>query len=537
MPRRGLAVDEALDGPGGFFERDTSGLRRIRADVRKILRGHADAPERGRTTPATKGSLVNRLTLLTLLALLGGIAPARAADLEILSPRGEVWVRPGELVEVTVAGTPGQAVTLGSATLPEVAPGVFRATLPLGEPVNVSQGAASLPLGPIRLLTGALPAVEVTQDAAVYRTGPDEAFDRYDPLPKGYRSLVSGRQNDWVRLEPAGGWVALSQARLLEPGEAISRPVLSGIRISETADGGATVRVKLTDPAPWQVVEELEARRLVLRLPATREAMGEIMYAETPRRIPAVRLDPSDTGTTVVFALGDRPLWGYRAEWKAPELVLTLAPQPRLPRLHSDQRPLEGLTVAVDPGHGGDDPGAVGRDGLVEKDLNLQTSLALRDALQAAGARVVLTRDTDRSVAAPGAPADEELGARVKAALAGGAQILLSVHHNARPTVAEGRVSHGTHIYYYRPHSRVLAQALAEPIARSIGEPDHAALWRSFYVIRQAAMPASLLEYQFLSNPEWEARMARPDYARKAADGTVEGLIRALRSQISNDKG
>lgn len=476
---------------------------------------------------------MTRLTLLTLLALLGGIAPARAADLEILSPRGEVWVRPGESVEVTVAGTPGQPVTLGSAQLPEVAPGVFRATLPLDGPLAVTQGAASLPLGPVRLLSGALPAVEVTRDAAVYRTGPDEAFDRYDPLPRGYRSLVSGRQNDWVRLEPAGGWVALSQARLLEPGAAISRPVLSGIRISETADGGATIRVKLTDPAPWQVVEELEHGMLVLKLPATREAMGEIMYAESPQRIPSVRLEPTDRDTKVVLQLWPGWLWGYRTEWKPPELHLALRPRPELPRLNLPERPLEGLTVAVDPGHGGDDPGAVGRDGLVEKDLNLRTSLALRDALQAAGARVVLTRDTDRSVAAPGAPADEELGARVKAALAGGAQILLSVHHNARPTVAEGRVSHGTHIYYYRPQSRILAQELAEPIARSIGEPDHAALWRSFHVIRQTEMPAVLLEYQFLSNPEWEARMARPEYARQAAAGTVEGLIQALRRPVA----
>lgn len=477
---------------------------------------------------------MSRLALLTLLALLGGLAPARAATLELVSPAGEVWARPGELLEVTVNADPGKPVRLGSGqVLAEVAPGVFRGTLAVGGQnlrTTVSQGAAALPLGPVRVLDRRLPVAEVAREGAVYRSGPAEAFDRYDPLPAGYRSFVSGRRDGWLRLEPAGGWVHLSEARLLGADAPVSRPVLGGLRIQETADGGATIRLKLGDPAPWQVVEELEAGRLVLRLPGTREAMGEIGYAPTPLRVPAVRLEPGERETRVVLQLGPGGLWGYRTEWRAPELHLVLAPPPDLPRLDLEERPLEGLVVALDPGHGGDDTGAVGRDGLAEKDLNLAVGLRLREALQAAGARVVMTRETDRSVAPPGVPADEELGARVRAALDGGARILLSVHHNARPTLAEARVAHGTHIYYYRPQSRLLAQGLAGPIARALGEPEHAALWRSFHVIRQAAMPAALLEYDFLSNPDWEARMAKPEYASKAAAGTVEGLIRALRS-------
>ena len=64
-------------------------------------------------------------------------------------------------------------------------------------------------------------------------------------------------------------------------------------------------------------------------------------------------------------------------------------------------------------------------------------------------------------------------------ALRSRADLFISVHHNARPDVKDGRVAHGTHIYYYQPAARGLAQAIAAPLARSIGEPSYQHFWRS----------------------------------------------------------
>jgi N-acetylmuramoyl-L-alanine amidase len=189
-----------------------------------------------------------------------------------------------------------------------------------------------------------------------------------------------------------------------------------------------------------------------------------------------------------------------------------------------------GILIVLDPGHGGSDLGAVGVGGLQEKDLNLAQALALKEELERAGARVVLTRDSDRELAGPQGSAEQELGARVKLAEDQGAQLFLSLHHNAKADVAEARRAHGTHIYYYRPHSRPLAQALAEPLAAALGESEYMALWRSFNVTRQTRMPAVLVESNFISNPALEERMRRPDYLLQSARGLRAGIEAFLRA-------
>ncbi len=477
---------------------------------------------------------MSRFCLCTLLALAGLLAPAGAAELEILSPRGEVWVRPGELLEVEATGSPGVPVEArlsdGSRVpLAEAEPGRFRGYLALSRPLalQVAQGSAVLEVGPLRLLESTLPTMEVIREAATYRSGPEAAFDRYDPLPAGYRSLVSGRRNGWLRLEPAGGWVHEDSVRLaaLAP----SRPIVQQVQVEEHRDGSALLRLRLGDPAPWQVLAEPENARLVLWLPGATEAMGQIQLAANPTRVPLVRLEPCERGVRVVLGLGPGGLWGYQTRWEEPDLVLSLAGPPALPRLDQALRPLEGLRVTLDPGHGGDDSGAVGRDGRLEKDANLEVALALRRDLEAAGARVFMTREKDRSVAAPGVPPDEELSARVRLAEEAGAQIFLSLHHNAKASVEEGRVAHGTDVYFYRPQSRELARTLAPPLAAALGEAEPASLWRSFHVIRQTGMPAVLVEVNYLSNPTWEARTREPGYASRAAGGILQGLMAFLR--------
>ena len=480
------------------------------------------------------------ILLAALLALLG--QAAHASDLEVRSPQGEIWARPGELVDVVVSGPPGEPVHLAGPRgvvlpLAEGGPGVYRGSVVLESPGpwKVVWGRKALPLGPIRLLGPGLPVAEVARDGAVYRSGPGDAPDRYDPLPAGYRFLVSGKREGWLRLEPAGGWVHESSVRLGP--QAPSRPALSGIRVLEPGDGSARLVLRLGEPAPWQVLAEPESDRLQLWLPGASETMGEVQYDRTARRVRGIRLVPSERGTRVELDLGPGGLWGYRLEWRAPDLVWTLAPPPSLPRLREAGRPLEGLCAALDPGHGGSDDGAVGRDGRKEKDVNLEVCLALRRDLEEAGARVVLIRDADVSLAAPGAGAEEELGARVRRAEEAGARVFLSVHHNARPDVAEGRVAHGTHVYYYRPQSLELARRLAAPLAAALGEPDSAFLWRSFHVIRQAGMPAVLVEVNFLSNPEVEARTRQTDYAGLAAGGILQGLVDFLRHSLAAPAG
>lgn len=494
--------------------------------------------------------------ILVLLALLGGCGrSSEAPRLEVLSPDGELWLSPGETFEVAASAGAGSRVEVllpGEAPVPleEMEPGIFRGLLratPRCTRLQIRSGSTRL-VRRVRLLGAQLPVAEITAEGAVLRSGPDAAFERLDPLPRGLRAPVSGRRGPWYRLEPVRGWVEERHLRLLEPGSAPSRPVLRSLRVEEDAGGGALLRLRLGDPAPWQVREELESRRMVLVLPGALAAMGEVTFPPEPRRVEEIRILPGEESTRVVVVLGPEGLWGYRLTWREPELLLRLTPPPRPGwgnppdlRIPVDQgteipppAPLKGIRVVLDPGHGGEDLGAVGVAGTREKDLNLRTARAVAEELERAGARVAMTRREDREVAGPGASAEEELAARVRAAEEAGGQLFLSLHYNARPETTLARVAHGTHVYYYHPQSRALARSLAGALAEAIGEPDHAHLWRSFHVIRQTAMPAVLVEVNFLSNPEEERRMLEPAYPASVARGIRKGLEGFLRKAARN---
>lgn len=258
-------------------------------------------------------------------------------------------------------------------------------------------------------------------------------------------------------------------------------------------------------------------------------AMLETAYAQNAREIRCLRLQPEAASTRVEIPLQHR-LWGYSTSSEQGQMTLRITPAPDIDRRH----PLNGLRVTVDAGHGGADEGTVGLELHVkEKDLNLQVAQALQRELQGYGAVVTMTRSDDRQLTPDEAPADVELQARVDVAERSGADLFISVHHNARPQVSEGRVSHGTHVYYYQPHSCELARSIAAPLARAIGEPDFRHLWRSFAVIRQTRIPAVLVECNFLSNPELEQGMLREsDYPEKAAAGIRQGLENFLREDM-----
>ena len=83
---------------------------------------------------------------------------------------------------------------------------------------------------------------------------------------------------------------------------------------------------------------------------------------------------------------------------------------------------LSGLVIAVDPGHGGSDPGTIGYQGTFEKDVNLAISLYLGELLSEARAKVIYTRDTDVYVS---------IFQRPEIAMEAGADLFVSVHANS----------------------------------------------------------------------------------------------------------
>lgn len=183
---------------------------------------------------------------------------------------------------------------------------------------------------------------------------------------------------------------------------------------------------------------------------------------------------------------------------------------------------LQGKLIVIDPGHGGSDPGAIGPRRTFEKKLNLDLSLMVKAILEKAGAKVVMTRQTDIDLSTPDASDRDELRARTMVANDRKADIFLSIHHNSS---ANSDLS-GTTTYYYRKtlYDVVLAQCLQDAMVRGGGLDNIGVRTANFFVVKNTWMPAALLEVGFISNPQEEQTLGSPAFQQRMALAIVAGI-------------
>lgn len=143
------------------------------------------------------------------------------------------------------------------------------------------------------------------------------------------------------------------------------------------------------------------------------------------------------------------------------------------------------MLVFIDPGHGGSDPGAVA-NGLIEKDINLEVALRLRDILDNNGIATVMSRDDDTYVG---------INERVRMANQSGADYFISIHSNAGG-------GEGTETLYYTRESVPFAEIIQENFVNQMGTIDRGIIFRdNLGVIKRTYMPSVLLELGFIDSP------------------------------------
>lgn len=190
------------------------------------------------------------------------------------------------------------------------------------------------------------------------------------------------------------------------------------------------------------------------------------------------------------------------------------------------KRVLKGKLICIDPGHGGTDVGAVGRLGnkeIYEKDITLSIALPLRDLLTSAGAKVVMTRSTDKDVYGPWADADPELQARCDVANEAHANAFISIHIDS---FSNGSVD-GTTAYYNAKSSRdlLLAQMMHQATMNSLAIPDRGVKSNDFYVNVNTTMPSVLMEMGFITNPHRLQMLTSSWGPKSIANSLFNGLV------------
>lgn len=187
---------------------------------------------------------------------------------------------------------------------------------------------------------------------------------------------------------------------------------------------------------------------------------------------------------------------------------------------------LANLTIVIDPGHGGPDPGAIGASGTYEKNNTLPVGLNLAGLLRSAGAQVILTRSTDVSPAGGTYTERADLEARTKIANDLKADLFISLHNDSfgNPDVS------GTTTYYSSANpvasqSKTLAASIQSELVKAIGLNNRGVKDSPFYVVKNTKMPAVLVELGFLSNPTEENLLGSSEFQKKAAQGVYRGIL------------
>lgn len=186
---------------------------------------------------------------------------------------------------------------------------------------------------------------------------------------------------------------------------------------------------------------------------------------------------------------------------------------------------LSGVCILVDAGHGGYDGGARAiNGGLWEKEFNLQMAQQIKIALEAQGAKVIMTRTEDKAFADRKRP---DLDARLQMARDGSADILISVHMNQYHDPREA----GPQVFYRKNNedSRLLAGCLQEALIHGL-QPSRvrSALAGDYYML-SLPIPSVLVECGFISNPQEAKLLLDTDYQKQLAEAVVSGVTEYCR--------
>lgn len=193
-------------------------------------------------------------------------------------------------------------------------------------------------------------------------------------------------------------------------------------------------------------------------------------------------------------------------------------------------------TIVIDAGHGGFDPGKVGISGVLEKDINLQIALKLRDYLEQSGAYVIMTRTEDVDLDGDDNKKIKkaDMVNRTNKANDNEADIMVSIHQNA---FSQSNVK-GGQVFYHESSEE--GKKLANHIQKAIkdyADKDNNRLAKhngDYYVLRVTNSPSVIVECGFLTNSEEESKLMTDQYQEKIAWAIYIGIVEYFQENIDS---
>ena len=354
-------------------------------------------------------------------------------------------------------------------------------------------------------------------------------------VKKGERYSVLDQKNDWVKIQLGSGttgWVAswlvefekqiaIAAIPLLNvrSGPDISNSIIGQLKQGDSAEilarEGDWIQIKTKDligwVAYWLVREKKNEENASIKIlnPGTNlrsephTSSKVIRIANEGETFPVLGRE----GDWFKIGLGNQQT-GYVAGW------IVFAEGIANVERKGFETILKGKTIMIDPGHGGNDSGAIGPHlGTLEKIVNLEVSRILGSKLKAAGATVHYTRTNDRKVS---------LEDRVYMAINKQVDAFISVHHN---TSENYRVNGVITYFYSNGEDRKLAGLIQKELVKRTRMADLKPRYGDYFVLRENPQLAVLCELGFLTNYQEELIIGTRDFQQDAAEGIFQGIL------------
>lgn len=189
------------------------------------------------------------------------------------------------------------------------------------------------------------------------------------------------------------------------------------------------------------------------------------------------------------------------------------------------------ITIVIDPGHGGRDPGKVGVNSALEKDINLSISLKLRDILEEEGINVILTREEDIGLyeETDSNKKRADMNKRIDLINSSDATLAISIHQNS---FTQESIK-GAQVFYHAQsdEGRKLALIIQEELKKTLQDGNHrkAKANDNYFMLKKTTIPLVIVECGYLSNREEAEFLVNEKSQDKVALAICNGLLEYLR--------
>jgi N-acetylmuramoyl-L-alanine amidase len=465
-----------------------------------------------------------------------------AIDTIMAEPSEELWLNEDDRLEVQFKGTPGGKASCDlGIPMTEIKPayahglgGIYRGVYTVKDGDTLSSHPVRFRLenpsgavveafskGAVTMRPGDFPYIGVTKGerpALSYGLGEDRLGGaKMSFINSGIRLAITGKHGNQYRVALSPGleaWIATANVDLIPRGARLPAALTENWMVyGDEKYDYVTVGIPLR--LPYSSTTESDPARIHIDLYGATSNTNWIIQQLTTREIRNVYYTEPSTGVfRITIELRHKQIWGYEIGYNPSGLVIKVRRQP-------EKLKIKALTFALDAGHGGENLGALGSTGALEKEINLAVVKELKALLEDHGARVILTRDSD---------ADVTMADRVRKVVTSGADMLISIHSNSIGLTTNPENTRGTATFYKHICYRPLALAIVRNVLKT-GLPLFGNVGSfNFSLNAPTELPNVLVEMAFVSNPLDEMNLTDPEFRHKIAERILDGVDEFLDS-------